>query len=138
MLIQKIEIQKPNNSFSKAKKKLTHSSSSCQLQPNKGLNKLYNLPFLPNDTKIKKDLIKLRNLNVYDLRNINNNNINNNVEPLYLIFKPKRLVKIKSGPTDIPFQDFRYLPLNKDKVFKSIEKENNQNFSQQLINCTPK
>ena len=136
MLIQKIEIKKPfKNESPKVKGKLTHSSSSCQITSTPDYNNINILPYLSNDIKIKKDSIKLSHLSSYDLRNINKNNDNNN---LLLKYKPKRLVKIKSGPNDIPFQDFRYLPLNHDKVFKSSEKENEQNISQQLINFSSK
>ena len=136
MLIQKIDIQKPISSLPKPKPKLSHSSSSCQLSPNNDLNKIYNLPYISNDTKIKKDLVKVSHLSIYDLRNFNNKNMHNNSDTLYLKYKPKRLVKIKSGPADIPFQDFRHLPLNKDKVFKLPEKDIAPNTTQQLINCS--
>ena len=135
MFIQKIEIKNPIKDTSpKVKGKLAHSSSSCQLTSNQDNSKNNFLPYLSNDIKIKKDSIKLSHLSYYDLRNINNNNENNT---LLLKYKPKRLVKIKSGPNDIPFQDFRYLPLNNDKVFKYSEKENSQDFSQ-IINFSSK
>ena len=143
MLIQKIEIQNPiKKSSPRINRKLNHSSSSCQITSNHEYttNKLFNLPYLSHDTKIKKDSIKLSHLSVYDLRNFNNNNINNNnSENLYIKYKPKRLIKIQPGKNDSPFQDFRYLPLNQDKVFKSSEKENSQKIlNQQIINCSSK
>ena len=136
MLIQKIEIKKQNRKTSpRIKRYLNHSSSSCQLTSTHDYNNISNLPYLSNDTKIKKDSIKLSHLSVYDLRNFNQNN---NVDSLFLKYKPKRLIKNKSGSNDSPFQDFRYLPLNKEKVFKSSEKEDSNNSNQKLINFSSK
>ena len=136
MLIQKIEIKKQNRKTSpRIKRYLNHSSSSCQLTSTHDYNNISNLPYLSNDIKIKKDSIKLSHLSVYDLRNFNQNN---NVDSLFLKYKPKRLIKNKSGSNDSPFQDFRYLPLNKEKVFKSSEKEDSNNSNQKLINFSSK
>ena len=142
MLIQKIEIKNPIKKTSPRIKKLNHSSSSCQITSNHdyNTNRLFNLPYLSNDTKIKKDSIKLTHVSVYDLRNINNQNINNNnSENLFIKYKPKRLIKIQPDSNYSPFQDFRYLPLNQEKVFKSSDKDNSQKISnQQLINFSSK
>ena len=138
MLIQKIEIQNPiKKSSPRINRKLNHSSSSCQITSNHEYttNKLFNLPYLSHDTKIKKDSIKLSHLSVYDLRNFKQNN---NADSLFLKYKPKRLIKNKPGSNDSPFQDFRYLPLNQEKVFKSSEKENPLNSNQKLINFSSK
>ena len=138
MLIQKIEIKTPIRKTSpRIKRYLNQSSSSCQLSPNNDNNNINKLPFLFNDTKIKKDSIKFSHLSAYDLRNFNNN-INNYSETLFLKYKPKRLIKIKAGSNESPFQDFRYLPLNQDKVFKSSKKENEENINSQLINFSLK
>ena len=141
MLVQKIEIKNPIKKTSpKIKRNLNHSNSSCQITSNYeyNSNKLFNLPYLSNDTKIKKDSIKLSHLSVYDLRNFNNQNNNNSSENLFIKYKPKRLIKIQPGSNDSPFQDFRYLPLNQDKVFKSSKKDNSQVLNQQLINFSSK
>ena len=136
MLIQKIEIKNQNKKTSpRIKKNLSHSSSSCQLTSAHDYNNIYNLPYLLNDTKIKKESIKLSHLSVYDLRNFKQNN---NADSLFLKYKPKRLIKNKPGSNDSPFQDFRYLPLNQEKVFKSSEKENSLNSNQKLINFSSK
>jgi hypothetical protein len=59
MLIQKIEIKTPIRKTSpRIKRYLNQSSSSCQLSPNNDNNNINKLPFLFNDTKIKKDSIK--------------------------------------------------------------------------------
>ena len=136
MIIQKIEIKNQNKKTSpRIKKYLDHSSSSCQLTSTHDYNNICNLPYLSNDTKIRKESIKLSHLSVYDLRNFKQNN---NADSLFLKYKPKRLIKNKPGSNDSPFQDFRYLPLNQEKVFKSSEKENSLNSNQKLINFSSK
>ena len=57
---------------------------------------------------------------------------------MFLKYRPKRLIKIQSGDNDKPFQDFRYLPLNENKVFNSFEKKNVPNLNQKLINYSSK
>ena len=139
MIIQKIDIKNPIRETSpKVKAKLTHSSSSCQLSSNNDFNNILNLPYIQtNDSKLKNDSIKLSHLSIYDLRNFNINNKNKKNE-LYLQYKPRRLIKIKKGQNEIPFHDFRYLPLNEDKVFRTIDKDNNINSNQHLINFSSK
>ena len=137
MIIQKIDIKYPKSS-PKGKVKLTHSSSSCQLSSHNDFNNILNLPTIQtNDSKLKNDSIKLSHLSIYDLRNFNINNKNKN-NGLYLQYKPRRFIKFKKGQNGEPFHDFRYLPLNEDKVFHTIDKDNNINSNQHLINFSSK
>ena len=137
MLIQKIEIKSPiEKSSPRIRRNLNHSNSICQFTSTlDSNNNIFNLPKLPNDSRIKNESIKLSHLSVYDLRNFSQNN---NSESFFVKYKPKRLIKNKPGSNESPFQDFRYLPLNQDKVFKSLDKESSINTSQQLINFSSK
>ena len=111
MLIQKIEIKSPiEKSSPRIRRNLNHSDSTCQFtSTHDSNNNIFNLPKLPNDSRIKNESIKL-----------------------------SHLIKNKPGSNESPFQDFRYLPLNQDKVFKSLDKESSINTSQQLINFSSK
>ena len=136
MFIQKLDIKKPvRESSPKFKNKLSKSCSSCNLSTSDNLSQIYSLPYISNDSKINKDSVILSHLNVYDLRNISQNKNN---EYSFLKFKPKRLIKIRNGSNELPFTDFRNLPLNEDKVFGTQLKENNLNSNQQLISFSTK
>ena len=139
MIIQNLEIRHQKKESPKFKIKLNHSASSCNLSLNNN-NKMFNLPVILNDNQFKKDSIIINHLNEYDLRNFSQQNQNKNNNGLFIKYKPRRLVKIKSGSNEVPFPNFRNLPLNQDKVFNLSQKENisNSNSNQNLINFSTK
>ena len=146
MFIQKVEIRTPINDNSqkikyktKTKSKLTHSSSSCNLSSNQEFNIINNLPYiLSNDTKLKKDSMRIKHLSLFDLRNVNNNQGGRNTD-IFAGYKPKRLLKIKKCLKEEQLYDYRHLPLNENKVFKTIERnQDNHIFNQHLINFSLK
>ena len=148
MYIQKIELEKPikeyspktkfeANSQTKTKSKLTHSSSSCNLSSNVDYTVLNSLPYiLSNDTILKKNSIKLSHLSLFDMRNFNNIQKVKSTDN-FAGYKPKRLIKIKKSINRDNAYDFRYLPLNESKVFKTIEKNKDTHiFDRNLINIS--
>ena len=130
MLIQKLDIKSKNNP---SKSKLNKSNSTSNVFSVNNLNNLndkYNLPFLPNDTKIKNDSIQLSHINSFDMRNFLPNK--NATLDLMIKYQPKRFIVSKQKRTPNKeikdtFQDLRNMPLNENKVFNPIisNKDNN-------------
>ena len=130
MLIQKLDIKSKNNP---SKSKLNKSNSTSSIFSVNNLNNLndkYNLPFLPNDTKIKNDSIQLSHINSFDMRNFLPNK--NATLDLMIKYQPKRFIVSKQKRTPNKeikdtFQDLRNMPLNENKVFNPIisNKDNN-------------
>ena len=118
MLIQKVDIKLPKNN------RLLKSNSTSHLSSLNELTNNYELPFISNDTKIKKDSIQLSYLNSFDMRNIKSSN------DYTLKYKPRRFIvsKQKSKPqTENSLINYRYMPLNENKVFKLDFNKNDNN-----------
>ena len=118
MLIQKVDIKLPKNN------RLIKSNSTSHLSSLNELTNNYELPFISNDTKIKKDSIQLSYLNSFDMRNIAPSN------DYTLKYKPRRFIvsKQKSKPqTENSLINYRYMPLNENKVFKPDFNKNDNN-----------
>ena len=130
MLIQKLDIKSKNNP-NKAKLNKSNSTSSLfSINNLNNLNDKYDLPFLPNDIKIKNDSIQLSHINSFDMRNFPPNN--NSTIDLMIKYQPKRLIiskqkRIPKKDITNTFMDLRNMPLNENKVFNSIisNKDNN-------------
>ena len=123
MLIQKLDIKAPLIPKISINNRLTKSNSSSQLSIKESTHK-YELPFIPNDSKIKKESVQLSYLNSFDMRNIISS------KDFTLKYKPKRFIisKQKGNPkTESSFIDFRYMPLNENKVFKLDFNKNDDN-----------
>ena len=118
MLIQKVDIKLPKNN------RLLKSYSTSQLSSINELTQGCELPFISNDTKIKKESIQLSYLNSFDMRNIVSSN------DYTLKYKPRRFVisKQKTSPkTENSLINYRYMPLNENKVFKLDFNKNDNN-----------
>ena len=121
MIIQKVDIKSTNKHQINQGLKLIQSKSTYELPQINNLSHKYNLPYLSNDTKIKKNNIKLSYINSFDMRNFAPNS------EINIVFKPKRIIisKEKKETNETSFINMRNLPLNENKAFKSMMDNNN-------------
>ena len=100
-------------------KKNNSTSSIFSINNLNNLNDKYNLPYLPNDTKIKNESIQLSHINSFDMRNFFNKKPTTD---LMIKYQPKRLIisKQKRTPNESnQFINLRNMPLNENKVFNN-------------------
>ena len=141
MLIQKLDIK---SSYIPKSERLNKSNSTPSLFSTNNINNIKNsirLPFLSNDTKIKNDSVQLSYLNAYDMRNFLYNNSNFSTD-LMVKYEPKRLLaskKRRNKNNTNTFMDLRNMPLNENKVFRSLSTNKDNNiFSTNIIQISDK
>ena len=141
MLIQKLDIK---STYIPKSERLNKSNSTPSIFSTNNINNIKNsirLPFLSNDTKIKNDSVQLSYLNAYDMRNFLYNNSNFSTD-LMVKYEPKRLLaskKRRNKNNTNTFMDLRNMPLNENKVFRSLSTNKDNNiFSTNIIQISDK
>ena len=135
MIIQKLDIKSTSNPNSR---RLNKSNSTPSVFPINNTNNDLKLPYLLSDPKFKSDSIQLSYLNEYDMRNFLNNN--DKSPDLMVKYKPRRFLAYKqkrNKNSANTFMDLRNMPLNENKVFKSIMSNRDNNiFTTNLVQTT--
>ena len=135
MIIQKLDIKSTSNPNSR---RLNKSNSTPSVFPTNNTNNDLKLPHLLSDPKFKSDSIQLSYLNEYDMRNFLNNN--DKSPDLMVKYKPRRFLAYKqkrNKNSANTFMDLRNMPLNENKVFKSIMSNRDNNiFATNLVQTT--